>query len=460
MEINDVCYPQINKALDKGLIEQLFQRRLFSSTSPDNSGSIVIESCEINNKRHKPSKSFVLSYHLSLLDTQTGTRSEQVIGARLCKLGQGKRELHEECEKHSRNTGALSQVVYVPELEMMLWVFPQDRKLVHLAQILDAEFLKSHLGEMLPLLGYNPSNRISGVQADVLHYLPERSCMIRYRLTVDDPSHASCEHKIIYGKNYRDDRGVEVFSIMQQLFRQLPKCAIPLGYDPHLRTLWQSHLSGVPLEWRNLETSNAPGLLKNMATCLAAFQDCQVQTTGHYGFKEIDGQLFDTIRAEKPQDKLLSEQIADWVATLLAIRDELSWPTEIAFPLHQDLKFGNILVEENSACLIDLDSVCLGDPLADIGSLVTNFYRNGLQAERDVAYIDVIVESFLSSYEDAVTWEVDRSRLNWFIAAAFVHEVIRRILRQRHEIGLKHIQTYLDLSKRYVGLIVEELENA
>ncbi|NOU20674.1 MAG: aminoglycoside phosphotransferase family protein, partial [Methyloglobulus sp.] len=272
--------------------------------------------------------------------------------------------------------------------------------------------------------------------------------------------HASCEHKIIYGKNYRDDRGVEVFSIMQQLFRQLPKCAIPLGYDPHLRTLWQSHLSGVPLEWRDLETSNAPGLLKNMATCLAAFQDCQVQTTGHYGFKEIDGQLFDTIRAEKPQDKLLSEQIADWVATLLAIRDELSWPTEIAFPLHQDLKFGNILVEENSACLIDLDSVCLGDPLADIGSLVTNFYRNGLQAERDVAYIDVIVESFLSSYEDAVTWEVDRSRLNWFIAAAFVHEVIRRILRQRHEIGLKHIQTYLDLSKRYVGLIVEELENA
>jgi Phosphotransferase enzyme family len=460
MDINDPCYPQINPALDKASITQLFQRRLFSPAGPDNSSSIVIESCGINNKRHKPGKSFVLSYHLHLLDRQTGLRSELVIGARLCKLGQGQQELHEEREKHCRNTGTSSQVVYVPELEMMAWVFPQDRKLVQLAQILDVEFLKSHLSEMLPLLGCNPSNRIGDVQADVLHYLPERSCMIRYWLTVEDTVNASSEHKIIYGKNYRDDRGVEVFSIMKQLFQQLPKCAMPLGYDPHLRTLWQSHLTGSPLEWQDLETINAPDLLKNMAACLAAFQDCQVQTTGYYGFKEIDEQLFDTIRAAKPQDELLSKQIADWVATLLAMRDGLSWPTEIAYPLHQDLHLGNFMIDGNSACLIDLDSVCLGDPLADIGSLVTNFYRNGLHAEKDVAYIGAIVESFLSSYEAAVTWEVDRPRLNWFIAAAFVHEVIRRILRQRHEIGLKHILTYFDLSKRYAGLIVEELENA
>ena len=118
------------------------------------------------------------------------------------------------------------------------------------------------------------------------------------------------------------------------------------------------------------------------------------------------------------------------------------------------------MVDENNICLIDLDSVCLGDPLADVGSLVSNFYRNGLHAGRDISYVDKIVEQFLHVYAEISTQKFERSQLNWYIAAAFAHEVIRRILRQRHEIGLKHIQTYLNLSKRYAGLIVEELENA
>jgi Phosphotransferase enzyme family len=459
MEINDPCYPQINQALDTALMSQLFQRSLFSANF-DNSNSIIIESCDIKNKRHKPSKSFVLSYHLCLLDTQTEVRSGQVIGARLCKLGKGRQELHEEREKHSRNTGTSSQVVYVPELEMMAWAFPQDRKLVNLAQILDVDFLKNYLDEMLPLLGCESSARIYDVQADVLQYLPERSCMIRYSLVVKNPVNASSKQIIIYGKNYRDECGAEVFSVMKQLFPQLPKCAIPLSYDPHLRTLWQSHLPGIPLEWQDLETNKTPELLKNMAAYLAVFQDCQVQTTGYYGVKEIEEQLFDAVKVAMPQDKQLAEQIADWVNHLLAIREELPWSTDIVTPLHQDLKFGNILINDNSVCLIDFDTVCLGDPLADIGSLVTNFYRNGLHAGRDVAYVDSIVNLFLRNYENLVTWEVDRNRLNWFIAAAFIHEVIRRILRQRDELGLKHLQTYFDLSKQYAGLLVEELQSA
>jgi thiamine kinase-like enzyme len=197
-----------------------------------------------------------------------------------------------------------------------------------------------------------------------------------------------------------------------------------------------------------------------MAAYLAVFQGCQLQTTGYYGVKEIEEQLFDVVKAAMPQDKQLAEQIANCVNHLLAIREELPWSTDIISPLHQDLKFGNILINDNSVCLIDFDTVCLGDPLTDIGSLVTNFYRNGLHAGRDVAYVDSIVNLFLRKYENSVTWEVDMTRLNWFIAAAFIHEVIRRILRQRHELGLQHLQTYFDLSKRYVGLLVEELQSA
>ena len=137
------------------------------------------------------------------------------------------------------------------------------------------------------------AGNVKDVQTEVLHYLPERSCMVRYRLTVGSQVNDAEVNKIIYGKNYRDDRGSEVYSIMQQLAVQLPKCAIPLGYDAEYRTLWQSHLPGIPLEWSDLETTKVSGLLKNMASCLTAFQDCQINTLDQYGFPEIDEQLFE-----------------------------------------------------------------------------------------------------------------------------------------------------------------------
>jgi hypothetical protein len=452
--INDPCYPQIAIALDTGTMAQVLQSILFPTIGNPDEG-IVIVSCEIKNKRHKPGKSFVLSYHLFLFDKQTHNRWEQIVGARLCRTGCGQKELVEERTKHTRNTGLQSPVIYQSDLEMMVWVFPHDRKLVHLEKILDVSFLKSHIDKMLPLLNCNGGYRINEIQTEVLHYLPERSCMVRYRLILEDTRQQERIEKIIYGKNYRDDRGDEVDSIMRQLVEQLPKCALPLGYDKQYRTLWQAHISGTPLEWQDLETSNAHGLLRAMAECLSVFQSCQVTTIGRYGFQEIDEQLFDTIKAAEPQDKMLTEQVKRQVASLITLRDELCWHETEMRPLHQDLHLGNFMVEQNTACLIDLDSVCLGDPLADIGSLVTNFYRNGLHAGRSLIFTDDIVDSFLAAYEESISWKIDHSHLNWFIAAAFVHEVIRRILRQRHELGLAHIKTYLELSERYAELAAE-----
>ncbi len=458
--INDPVFPQIAQALEPLVMTRLFQAVLLSLSGDVLTSQKVIKSCEIKNKRHKPGKSFVLSYDLILLDNQAGEKSERVIGARLCKSGCGLTELQEERAKYNKNTGLVSPVIYLPELEMLVWLFPNDRKLIHLVQILNVDNLLAHFTPMLLLLDCGSSSKVTDVQTEVLHYLPERSCMVRYIISVEVPGQSKIIQKIVYGKNYRDNRGGEVFSIMKQLANQLPKCATPLAYDANTRTLWQSHINGIPLEWSDLETGRSSRLLFSMATCLAAFQKCRIETSESYGFKEIDEQLFDTVQAAKPQDKLLAEQISDWVALLISLRDEISWPSNVAFPLHQDLHLGNFMMEGDNACLIDLDSVCLGNPLADIGSLVSYFYRNGLQAGRDIDYVDNIVAVFLEHFENAVSWRVCRSQLSWFIAAALIHEVIRRLLRQRHEQGLKHLNSYFDLSKRFGQAIVKDGQHA
>jgi hypothetical protein len=425
------------------------QDTLFSSANDNGAGSILVVSCNIKNLRHKPGKRFMLSYQLELVNTRTGAWRNQLVSGSLCKVGLGQHVLESEGNKQS-------SAVYIAKLDMLAWVFPQDRKLIYLAQILDIHFLKSHLSGLLPLLGCSRLSQVADIQIDILQYLPERSCMMRYRLTIDDPVNASQIVKVIYGKNYRDDSGSGVYAVMQQLAQQLPKTAIPLGYDAQYRTLWQSHLSGFPLAWRDLETPKVSELLKNMADCVTRFQGCQITTTATYGFRDIDEQLFDTIKAAEPHDRLFTEQVTLWVATLIEQRMLLDCSETVIRPLHQDLHLCNFMVNENSVCLIDFDTVCLGDPLADIGSLIANFYRCGLYAGRAISCIDSLVNKFLRYYQEAITWEIDLPRLNWYIAAALVHEVIRRTLRQRQDVGLKHIPAHLELSKRYAGLATKE----
>lgn len=449
--IKDPCFPQMDRASDVVYMRELLQQTLFSNPDDGSAEFFLIELCQIANKRHKPGRSFVLSYRLIVRDDENDERFEQIVSARLCKTGQGLQELDSERKAYRKKMDEDSAVLYLHQLEMLLWLFPEDRKLVHLSKIMNRGLLKSHLDGMLPLLNVGRSSQLLDVYPEVLHHLPERSCMIRYRLTIRDPDTDQEIVKIIYGKNYRDDRGSEVYANMKQLARQLPNCARPLQYDDPFRTLWQSHLPGTPLVWSDLESLKTQELLAKMAECLARFQSCQLNTSLHYGLKEIDEQFRDTVKACRIVEHNLSVQISQWIDQLISIRSDMGFVRDEVneTPIHQDLKLGNFLVDKTDIYLIDLDSVCLGDPLADIGSLVANIYRNGLQEGRKSSDIDAMVGSFLKAYEQSISFGISHSRLNWYISAALVHEVIRRLLRQQHFSGLAHLSQYMDLSRRY-----------
>jgi aminoglycoside phosphotransferase (APT) family kinase protein len=455
--IDDPYFPHIDKALDEGFMKMALQAFL-QIVYDKNHHAVEITACTIKNKRHKPGKNFVCCYALELYDLNSQTTWRQTISARLCKSGNSQQELNEEHQKQQAQFGLSSPVLFLPELEMMLWLFPHDRKLIHLAKVLESEYLHSYLKGFLAELGCDDDSLVEAVSTEVLHYLPERSCMIRYRLTVIEPTKPEKKNRIVYGKNYRDNRGGEIFSVMCQLHEQLPKCAIPLAYDEETRTLWQSHITGEPLTWENLQGHDAPALLSDMAKCLVSFQQCQITTAESYGFSAIEEQLRDTVKAATPQDKDFADQINAWVEHLIRLRHDLFKGGEELTPLHQDLHLGNFMIERSGTCLIDLDSVCIGNPLADIGSLVTNFYRNGLQAGTGLDSINSLTATFLNLYAKQTPGRINYAHLHWFIAAAFIHEVIRRLYRQRHENGLKHVQVYFDLSRQYLSLIEQTQE--
>ncbi|TKB62550.1 MAG: aminoglycoside phosphotransferase family protein [Nitrospira sp.] len=448
---SDPEFPHLSTALSPLLMQELLQTTLVGQLDDQRHG-LVVGSCVIGETRYKPGKSCVLSYHLQLHDVSTGSHHEQVVSARLCRPDEGMAEFDRAKSIQLFRVPRLQSLAYLPETEMVVWSFPNDRKLTHLPQLLNLEFLAAHLSSKLALIGLDGSNEIETITTEVLHYLPERSCMIRYRLTAKRRSTGESCALTLYGKIYRDDIGVEVHSIMYQLAEQMPGSAVPLGYDPELRTLWQSHVPGEPFLWESLESSDALDVVRRIARCVAEFHCCTVRTPSRFDLPDIDESLLDTIKAAEHAYPDLAGRITSLVNALLAQRRSMCWSGALTTPIHRDLKMRNFLIGGEKVALIDMDSVCLGDPMTDIGSLIANFHLNGIRAGADIGSIRKIVDVFCSAYAEAVPWAVSRPRMNWFTATAFIHEITRRSIRQLDNERMQYINQYLDLSELYSSM--------
>ena len=449
MQIDAQC-PHLPTALQPSLMQELLQRALLDPLGHEGQ-RLRIDACIVGEKRYKPGKSFVLSYRLHVHDAHTGTKHEQVVSARLCRPGEGLAEFDRAKSRQLVHTPGVRAVAYIPEIEMVVWSFPNDRKLSHLPKLLDIEYLKTCLPEKLRALGVGESHEIATITPEILHYLPERSCMIRYHLSLKDRSTGNNGALTIYGKTSRDEDGAEVYSIMRQLSAQIPGSPVSLGYDQTLRTVWQSHIPGEPFLWETLEESQRPEIFRGIAKSVATFHSCTLLTDRRFDLTDINESLIDTIAAARQAYPDIEGRIAALVNTLLSQRRSMGWSETLTTPIHHDLKMRNFLIDGERITLIDMDCVCLGDPFSDLGSLIANFYLNGIRAGCHQDRIREAVDVFCRTYAECVPWSPSWPQVDWHTAAAFIHEVTRRSIRQLDGQRVTHIREYLDLCERLLS---------
>lgn len=460
LSICDPKFPQISEISEPSTMLEVLQNALFG-----NNGQVPVtlklQHCSVGEKRYKPGKSFRLSYRLGLQEIATGICYEQLMSAQLCLPGMGLSEFKAnfdkgwKTQKHSPN--GIPSVSYIPEVNMLLWAFPHDRKLPHLPKLLDTEKLVTYFTAYLSGLRLSPSEYIATVDIKLMHYLPECSCMLRYTLTIAEKVNTNESRQIIlYGKNYCDGSGFETYSIMQQLAEQTDHCAKPYAYDAEIRTLWQEHVLGEQFEWTPKLAAN-PDLIARVARCVAAFHSCSLDAFRFYKYSDISEQLEATCNIATATDLILGEQVQAAVHAIKRNHRQIDWSNTVATPIHLDLKMGNLLISDDKVFLIDMDCVQLGDPLADVGSFIANLYLNGLRFGTDVAKINEVVTLFCDGYGTAIDWEIDYAKLNWYIAATLIHEVVRRSLRQQSVERLNQIGTIIELSNHYSVLCRKDI---
>jgi hypothetical protein len=385
----DPDFPQLEVASDPGRMLELFRARL----TPVAGKGCEIETCVPFRFRCRQSTArLVLQYTLRLVEPATGRRWDQwVTGLVYAAPGEAERLWRELRASDPRRAIPEQWLVFEPvdfiaDLGMLVQVFPYDRKLPHLAPVLNGALrgLEPRL-----LAGLGPGAwRVEERAIEPTRYRTELGAALRYTLRARDARAAQVETVRCYLKVYRDDHGAETAGLLEALSASAgrgkrPYAAVrPIAYLRELRTLMLEEAAGTPLQQLLLERRDAGEALRRIARAVAAFNQDDVGVTRVHPLAD---QLAEVLRAVA----LVRWACPDAGAEIDAIAaDVVRGLREVPpAPIHRDLKTDHVFLSADRVIFIDLDSVVLGDPVRDPAHLFAHITaRVGLDAlSRDEA---------------------------------------------------------------------------
>lgn len=131
-------------------------------------------------------------------------------------------------------------------------------------------------------------------------------------------------------------------------------------------------------------------------------------------------------------------------------------PQRITF-LHGDYRIGNILVDaEGLAAVIDWEFAHVGDPAEELGYLCLRDWRFGNDLKRAGGLSTR--ETFLTAYEQATGWQVDRRAVDWWEVFGNVRWAVICIKQaQRHLSGQDPSVELASLGRRSIDMQAEAL---
>ncbi|PYJ63503.1 MAG: hypothetical protein DME24_01175 [Verrucomicrobia bacterium] len=363
----DPDFPQLETASDPRLMLQVFRRHLKAVSGK----AYRIEECIPFRFRCRQSTSrCVLQYTLRVVDPSSGRRWDQwVTGLVYAAAGEAERLWRElraadPPSEIPEQWLAFEPVGFIPDLQMLVQVFPYDRKLGNLRLVLGGALRQL---EPLLLAGLEPGRwRAEQRTIEPMRYRTELGAALRYTLRARDRLTGKDETRRCYLKVYRNERGAQTFHLLRALTDKAGagespyRVVRPIVYVPELRTLALEEAQGTALQQMLLHGGDWRAALRAVARAVAAFNQADVPLTEHHCLAD---QLADVNRAASLVQWACPELRAQVEALTVAIEAGL---TDVPpAPIHRDLKTDHIFLSDDRVCFIDFDNVAMGDPVRD-----------------------------------------------------------------------------------------------
>lgn len=425
----DAALPQIGDLLDARRMYDLFARELGVGNHRAD--------CQIASAKLRPGRNCLVCYRLRLTEPETGAIWEQLLSLLAFRKGESAERFATAQTQAIAPSTIGKGLFYLPELEAVVWVFPNDRKLTSLPAVTDAERLKLEILPEVVETAWGVRWAIRAVTSEVAQYAPERSCTLRATLALTDSKTGETTTQVIFGKTYCVGEGETAWRKMQGLWqsevRKQGRLLIPqpLVYQPEINTVWQQGLAGTSLDECIVGVDRSPALLEKAGAAVAALHRTRLP--------DLPNQSDDVFSKLKMAENTLARAVPSCGQTLHSLVGRLRASFNLIgqrplATLHGDLHLKNFFVAGGKIALIDLDNLYPGDPLRDVGSFLASFMYRGVLEGVPAALTERLASRFVDAYRANVEWPVSANALNWHTAAALVYErAYRHVLRLKED---------------------------
>jgi len=421
---SDPLLPLLKDVLSTENMADVFRKQLRDSGS-----ELLLKDCRIERVKYKPGKNCLVCYRLTLEDQSRGRLIQQIVSGRTYNPG-GSLARFVKAKRDPVYDTPVGALAHIPELEMVVWPFPNDRKLQHLPTLMDPLKLEQNCIRPLVKTYWGDGWSIATIDPALVHYVPEHTSSMRVAVQLENPITGQQASWVIYGKTYYDDQGPVSERVMARLYDSGAShgliTARPLGYQEAFKVHWQQALPGQPISDTDMTSSGFLSLLEEAARAVAALHSEDVDTQAVMNIATVDEKLAQVRRQVNYLQPFLDETLSTQINLLLSQARRLETQPDVT--LHGDLHPKNILADGQQVALIDLDGVSRGSPLFDIGSFIAGVIYRARQMEKTWPPVARAIDTFLAAYTREAPWRVSRDDVNWHVATALIYERVYRCL--------------------------------
>ena len=418
----------VTKFADPSVMKALLTERL-PLFCPD-SGAIT--SCHIQHVRYAPKKtpehaSLAACYHLRVSGGSAQRERLVILYGKAFRNGRSQNEMDTLSQRSAHTHTSHGTPYHFRDLDLLLWVFPEDPAIPHLAEVSDPERVKAYFPYASLPKGLDGAGDIRSVDVSVINYRPEIRCTTRYDLrwgAIDQPQRLT-----IFGKTFRSAEGHDVFARSEYLWNRCSGVeenvlfAQPLGYTSAVHTLWQLGVEGIPLCCA-IGENNCDSYLRTVAKGLAMIHHSDLEglpkwTLGEH-LTEVEKKI-EKLRRAMPS---LVEEL-----NLLAqrIQRDAPIPSDIPLrPMYWDFHVDQLLAQDGKVAFFDFDELALGDPLQNLANFIVDLHFRELSP----LLAQQMAKSLYHHYQSQVTWEVPVDRVRWHARVQFINKAYRVYISQ------------------------------
>jgi len=378
------------------------------------------------------------SYRVSYLDTSTGSRAVQLYAGNMVSNA---RELF---AAHAGRALAPPQygppLMFLPELDMVLFAFPNDARLLLLGECVTRAALDACIANTTDFEGHT----VAESAYEVLKYDPNHACTLRFTVVLERGGERRTLRLV--AKTHVEGVTAKVEN-MKRLWENLPLrsgnwgLARPYYYDPDRKLYWESALEGQPF-WSAYPNLEVAKVFEQMAKVAADIH--------HSGASPKRKDLENVL--EGPSDRLaearpaLGTRQAELLQWLAKAQPSLK-STEVS--LHGDFRPDHFLIDGLHVSLAAFDHPYVGDPARDLGRFASQVYATAVRASIDPQTFHDPLDAFYAEYARCTAeWHGMRA-VCWHIAAELAGRRVAEWLPFSHETQAR-IEQLLALAEAHV----------